>query len=343
MTLAAHRRAVAEIGPEGIPNAATFRSAITEPCQPVALRGIFREWPMVRAASTSRAALSDYLGGFAVETPAQAFVGDAAIAGRYFYGEGLAGFNFERQTMDLATAIGRVLESAAAPGSPTVYVGSLPSDVFLPGLAEANPAPVLPASVRPRIWIGNASYVSCHYDTFDNLAGVVAGQRRFTLYPPEAVGRLYVGPIDHTMAGQPVSLADGCAPGDPRYPDFEALRHQALHVELGPGDALYLPKLWWHRVEATAPFNMLVNYWWDDFAVGPDAPYTTLLLAMNAIAERPAPERAAWRAFFDHYVFRPNGHPLAHLPESMHGILNASAPGSKGHIRSHVMRLLRGD
>ena len=31
-------------------------------------------------------------------------------------------------------------------------------------------------------------------------------------------------------------------------------------------------------------------------------------------AERPAPERAAWKAFFDHYVFRADGHPLRHLP-----------------------------
>ena len=113
------------------------------------------------------------------------------------------------------------------------------------------------------------------------------------------------------------------------------------NVELEPGDALYLPKLWWHQVEATAPFNGLVNYWWDAFAAGPDAPYTSMLLAMIAIAERPAPERAAWRALFDHYVFRERGHPLAHLPAERHGLLGPLTE-NYGKIRARVMYLLRG-
>src|SRR3546814_14205509 len=113
------------------------------------------------------------------------------------------------------------------------------------------------------------------------------------------------------MAGQPVALAPGAAAGDPRYPRFEGARGRAVTIDLDPGDALYLPKLWWHQVEARDAVNLLVNYWWDAFSSGPDAPATTMMLAMIAIAERPPAERAAWRAFFDHYVFRPNGHPLA--------------------------------
>jgi hypothetical protein len=162
------------------------------------------------------------------------------------------------------------------------------------------------------------------------------------LYQPDLLGDLYVGPIDFTMAGPPVALAAGSTPGDPRYPKFEAIRDKAHVAELGPGDAVYLPKLWWHQVEATEPLNMLVNYWWDAFSSGLDAPYTSMMLAMSAIAERPAPERAAWRAFFDHYVFRPNGHPLAHLPEEKHGIL-AGGESNARRIRAMVMRLLRGD
>jgi hypothetical protein len=135
----------------------------------------------------------------------------------------------------------------------------------------------------------------------------------------------------------------GSEPGDPRYPRFEHARDRALTVELEPGDALYLPKLWWHQVEATEPVNMLVNYWWDAFSIGPDGPYITMMLAMIAIAERPPAERAAWRAFFDHYVFRPKGHPLAHLPEDKHGILGPLRPDNYGRIRSFVMRTLRGD
>ena len=191
------------------------------------------------------------------------------------------------------------------------------------------------------LWIGNASFVSCHYDTFDNLACVVAGRRRFTLFRPETIDNLYVGPIDFTMAGPPVALAVGTAPRDPRFPKFEAVRDAALIAELEAGDVLYLPKLWWHQVEATEQLNLLANYWWDAFSAGPDAPYTTMMLAMIAIAERPAHERAAWRAFFDQYVFRPNGHPLAHLPADKHGILGPLKQ-NYGRIRARVMQTLRG-
>nr|WP_315382101.1 cupin-like domain-containing protein [uncultured Sphingomonas sp.] len=309
-------------------------------CVPIVLRGAAADLPVTQAAA-SMEDLCAYLRGFDSGRTAQAFVGDPAIGGRYAYGDRRDGFNFARETLDLDTALARIARAAAEPDQPSVYCGSLPAEDHLPGFAEANPLPLVPPGVLPRLWIGNASTVACHYDRFDNLACVIAGERRFTLYPPDAIGDLYIGPIDHTMAGQPVSLAAAADPQDPRYPRFAAARPRALTVTLHPGDALYLPKLWWHQVEATARFNLLMNYWWDDFASGPDSPYTALLLAMTTLAERPPAERAAWRAFFDHYAFRPDGHPLAHLPPERHGIL-ADSRENRGRIRAFVMQLLRG-
>jgi hypothetical protein len=319
-----------------------FRRELVERCQPIVIRGAFSDWPVVHAAKVSPEAVRGYLAGFATKASAEAFVGEPSIAGRYTYAEGLDGFNFERIQIDLPGALDRILAGAARPGSPSVYVGSLETDIYLPGFSAENRVAVLPPSISPRIWLGNASVVSCHNDTFDNIACAVAGRRRFTLYPPDAIGDLYIGPIDYTMSGRPISLAAGSDPGDPRYPRFAAAAPRASVADLVPGDALYLPKLWWHQVEATEPFNILVNYWWDAASIGPDAPYTTMLLAMIAIAERPPAERAAWRALFDHYVFRPDGHPLAHLPEARHGILGPLRGGNYGRIRALVMQLLRG-
>jgi hypothetical protein len=324
------------------PDEATFRREIAEPCRPVVLRQVCTGWPVLEAAARSDHDLADYLRKQDSGRKAEAFRGSPAIAGRYHYGENLEGFNFDRESLTLSEALSGIAECAAEPWRGTLYMGSVTTGRHLPAFAAENRLPFLPAEIEPRVWIGNASEVSCHYDTFDNLACVVAGVRRFTLYPPDAVGDLYVGPIDHTMAGPSVSLAAGSEPGDPRYPRFEAARGRALTADLKPGDALYLPKLWWHQVDATAPFNVLVNFWWDGFRAGPDAPNTAMMLAMIAIAERPEPERAAWRAFFDHYVFRPNGHPLAHLPEERHGILGPLGSGNYGRIRAAVMQLLRG-
>jgi hypothetical protein len=331
--------AVREIDAAAMSGAREFLQDVVLPCHPVVIRGLVRDWPAVRAATP--ATFRDYVARFDAGGEMEAFFGEPRIAGKYYYADGLNGFNFERRRMRLAAALEVILANLESPGAPSVYVGSLPVDDYLPGFSAQNPMPLLPSSVAPRIWLGHASNVSSHYDTVDNLACVVAGTRRFTLYSPELIGNLYVGPIDNTMAGQPVSLAASSPAGDDKFPRFAAVRDQALTAELAPGDALYLPKLWWHQVEATAPFNGLVNYWWDAFASGPDAPYTGMLLAMIAIAERPAPERRAWKALFDHYVFRENGHPLSHLPTDRHGLLGPLAE-NYGKLRARIMHLLRG-
>lgn len=321
---------------------AAFNRQIMSACEPVVLRGVCRPWPVSREAARGWDPLVAYLSRLDAGRSGEAFIGAPAIAGRYDYGEDLEGFNFRRETLTAGQALQRIGAAAADPSLDSVYLGSLPADDYFPALATENPVSFLPQTARPRVWLGNASRVACHYDAFDNLACVVAGRRRFTLYPPDAIGDLYVGPIDHTMAGQPVSLAAGAPPDDPRYPRFAGAKARALAVELEPGDGLYLPKLWWHQVEALEPRNLLVNYWWDGFAMGPDAPYAAMMLAMITLAERPEAERKAWRAFFDHYVFRPDGHPLAHLPEEKRGALGSLAGDAYGRIRAFVMRTLRG-
>ena len=318
-----------------------FLREVVEPCRPVVLRGLVKDWPIVAAGRQSPSAVRDHLKPLDVGGDIEAFFGAPAIAGKYFYTEDLKGFNFERRRMKFGLALESIVSSVDVPGSQSVYVGSVPTNDFLPGFAALNPMPLLSPGISPRVWIGHAANVSSHYDTVDNLACVAVGVRRFTLFAPQLIDKLYVGPIDNTMAGQPVSLAASSAPDKDRFPLFEEIKGQSLVAELAPGDALYLPKLWWHKVESTAPFNVLVNYWWDAFRLGPDAPYTSMLLSMITIAERPAEEREAWKAFFDHYVFRSHGHPLVHLPAEQHGLLG-SLKENYGKIRARVMHLLRG-
>jgi hypothetical protein len=331
---------VREIGAAEIADADSFRSDVAANCEPVILRGICADWPATKAATHSWRLLSEYLTALDSGARAEAFVGPPSIDGRYFYSDDLNGFNFDRIEMALSDAMSRMDTTASDPHQPSVYFGSVSAEDHVPGFGEQNSLSIVPEPIRPRLWLGNKSFVSCHYDTFDNVACVVAGRRRFTLYRPESIGNLYVGPTEFTIAGPPVALAVDSAPGDPRYARFETIRDEALVADLQPGDALYLPKLWWHQVEATEPLNLLVNYWWDAFSGGPDAPYTTMMLAMIAIAERPSAERKAWRTFFDHYVFRPNGHPLAHLPPEKHGTLGPLKQ-NYGRIRARVMKTLR--
>jgi hypothetical protein len=320
---------------------ARFQQQIIPGCVPVIIRGLVADWPVVQASSRSARSLRDYLAGLDAGKPVEVFFGDPQIGGKYYYNPGLRGFNFERRTLKLLEAMDCVLAAIDRPGAQSVYVGSLPTSECLPGFAADNPLPLGNFGGGPRLWLGTAANISSHYDTFDNLACVIAGQRRFTLYPPELIGRLYVGPIDNTMSGPPVSLAASAPAGsETQFPLFAEIRDQALQAHLGPGDALYLPKLWWHQVESTASFNGLVNYWWDASSAGSDLPYTALLFSMITIAERPAAERQAWKAFFDHYVFRSNGHPLAHLPCEHHGLLGPLKE-NYSKIRARILQMLR--
>lgn len=325
---------------EALADQASFRERVMVPGQPVVLSGAASAWPLLEEGGD--AGVVEALRRHDAGQAAELFVGRPEIDGRYHYGDALDGFNFVRETVPFAEALRRICDTAGREGADSLYMGSLPTERFLPGIEALTRLPFLPDAVRPRIWIGHASRVACHYDVLDNVACVAAGRRRFTLYPPDAIGDLYVGPIDHTMAGQPVSLAADSVIGDPRYPRFEGIRDTALVAELGPGDAIYIPKLWWHKVEALEPLNILINFWWDGFAAGPDQPYTAMLLAMISIGERPLAERMAWRAWFDHYTFRPDGHPLAFLPEAQRGVLGPLSDGNYQRLRVRIMRMLRG-
>lgn len=330
-----------EVAAREIVSPEAFLREIAEPCQPVVLRGLVSSWPAKLAAERSPLHFKDYVSRFDTGAETEVFIGEPHIAGKYYYDDDLQGFNFVRSRMSFADALDSIVATAGRASQPSMYVGSLPTERYLPGFAAQNAVPILDASIAPRIWLGHASNVSAHYDTFDNVACVVAGRRRFALFAPQTIDRLYVGPLDHTMAGQPVSLAAAAPPDDARYPRFREARERALVAELDAGDAIYVPKLWWHQVEAMSAFNVLVNYWWDAFAIGPDAPSIGLLLSMITIAERPPAERDAWKAFFDHYVFRSNGHPLAHLPATQHGVLGPLREGNYEKIRARVMHLLR--
>jgi hypothetical protein len=331
-----------EIDARDLTNPDAFLREVAEPCRPVVLRGLVSAWPAVSAAKGSPSQLKHYLSQFDAGGEAEVFVGEPDIAGKYYYSEDLRSFNFSRARMRFSDALDRIVATSGQAGGRSMYLGSLPTEQYLPRFASENSLAILTGGIAPRIWLGHASNVSAHYDTMDNVACVIAGTRRFTLYAPDTIDRLYIGPIDHTMAGQPVSLAASGPPDDERYPRFREVRDQALVAELQAGDAIYLPKLWWHQVQATAPFNALVNYWWDAFSVGRDAPATAMLLSMITIAERPPAERQAWKAFFDHFVFRTNGHPLAHLPADRHGVLGPLKPDNYQKIRARVMQMLRG-
>ena len=76
---------------------------------------------------------------------------------------------------------------------------------------------------------------------------VVAGRRRFTLFPPEQLANLYPGPFELTPAGTPISLVDIAAARSRSLPALSPKRRRRRRAPmLEPGDAIYIPFHWWH-------------------------------------------------------------------------------------------------
>jgi hypothetical protein len=281
-------------------DAELIRHEVLENGEPAVLRGLVSEWPAVGAARTSSVALLAYLRRLDSGAPVDAIMTAPEIEGRIFYREALNGFNFVRNRLPLTAVAEQALRYADHPRAPAVAVQSALMRDCLPGFAAANPLPFADSSAQPRIWLGNAVTTPTHLDEWFNIGCVVLGRRRFTLFPPAQVGNLYVGPLDYAPTGAPMSLVQLHAPDFERFPRFrEALAH-ARSAELGPGDALFIPPLWWHNVQSLDSLNVLVNYWWhaSGAALGSVSGYDSLLHAILNIRQLPAPVRAGWRALF---------------------------------------------
>ncbi|MES2672039.1 MAG: cupin-like domain-containing protein [Pseudomonadota bacterium] len=314
--------------------------AVRASLRPLVLRGFVADWPLVRAAQTGARAAIEHLRGFDAGRPVTAFIAPPDIDGRYFYNADLSGFNFASQRQRLAVVLDALSAEVDNPAPPAIYVGSTTIETTLPGLLPDASLRMVAPDALASIWLGNRSRIAAHQDLPDNLACVVAGRRRFTLFPPAQLPNLYIGPLDFTPAGQPISLVDFAAPDFARFPRFdEALRH-ALVVELAPGDALFIPSMWWHHIEALDGFNALVNYWWRRAPAYMDTPMTALMTAILSVRDLPANERAIWHDVFRHYVFERDDEVAAHIPEAARRVLAPLDDASARELRARLLKRL---
>ncbi len=309
---------------------------------PTLLKGLAAHWPLVQAARRSDRQAIDLLRRYWRDATIGLFRMAPETGGRIAYTPDFSGFNFERAFLPF----GRLLDELTAllddPAAPTLYMGSTTLDACLPGFSADHPLDLqTPEPPLVSLWLGNRVSVPAHQDWPSNLAVCVAGQRRFTLFPPDAVADLYVGPLDLTPAGQPISLVDARAPDLARFPRFAQAAARALRFDLEPGDAIYIPSQWWHQVDATAPLGGLINYWWRRGPSWADSPNAALWLALATVRDLPPDERAGWRALFDHYVFNATDATSAHIPEAARGMLAPLDEPAMRRLRALLLNKLK--
>jgi len=326
-------------------DAERFRSEVVPRAEPALLPGLVADWPIVTAAGESAAALAGYVQAFGPQHAVRYFHGEPGIRGRFFYSDDLRGFNFEKRETTLADLLQQLLNCEAADDPPSIYAGAIPLRDELAALLAQNANPLLDSGIEQlaSIWIGNRGRTATHWDLPQNIACVVAGRRRFTLFPPEQLPNLYIGPIDFTLAGQPISLVDLHNPDFERFPRFREALASAQVVELGPGDALYLPSMWFHHVESLDALGMLINFWWRDAAPHMFTPLFTLLHGLLSLRDLPEAEREIWRGVFDHYIFSGGEDAMRHVPEAARGVYGELTPEKLARLRAHLIRTLGGE
>lgn len=301
--------------------------------KPGVFRGLAAGWPAVQAARRGNEAMVGYLKRFPRGERPAAIVGPPEIGGRFFYNDDLTALNFQRGMTELAPFLDRLLRDREEPAPFAMAVQSELIAGLLPGFEAENRIEILHREVAPRAWIGNRIQVAPHYDLQENVGVVVAGRRRFTVFPPEQLVNLYAGPFELTPAGTPISLVDLHNPDLDRFPRFAEAMKTAERAELEPGDAIYIPYHWWHGVDSLEPVNLFVNYWWSDAPEDAGGAYDALMYAFFALKVLPPGQRAVWRTIFDHYVFCANGDPAEHLPRHARGILGPATPALLARMR----------
>ncbi|KAG7119651.1 hypothetical protein HYQ46_010940 [Verticillium longisporum] len=197
--------------------------------------------------------------------------------------------------------------------APLFHLDHLPRSLPFARIALDQPQPD-----ALNLWIGNArATTALHKDNYENLYVQLRGRKRFALLPPHCHPCVNERPLrsatyrrrgagggaDDDNDGTLVLEPDGdgtedvpFATWDPDRPDANATPYSHLArpmiVVLEPGDMLYLPAMWYHKVsQFCSPedegFVLAVNYWYDMDFSGPLYPLSSFVRnsALKAQAE----------------------------------------------------------
>jgi jumonji domain-containing protein 7 len=153
------------------------------------------------------------------------------------------------------------------------------------------------------MWVGNSrSVTATHRDNFENIYVQILGRKHFVLLPAlchpcmnekllrpatysrdEKTGALVLE-MDEDATAVPFATWDPDSPQDHATP----LSHLArpIRVTLHPGDMLYLPATWYHKVTQSCAdgdegFVVAINYWYDMEFSGPLHPFTSFVRTMG--------------------------------------------------------------
>lgn len=178
------------------------------------------------------------------------------------------------------------LTSKSNPSSPhsahelptaTIYIAQASLPDLPPNMQADLPTPELVLRAGKgdvydsSIWLGQApTYTPLHKDPNPNLFVQLAGRKLVRLYAPKAGNRIF-SEVQEMIGGRGTASMRGeeMMHGEERkalekavWGDEEDQARDGWEAELESGDALFIPKGWWHSVKGVGEgINGSVNWW----------------------------------------------------------------------------------
>lgn len=311
--------------------------------RPLVLRGMVDDWPLVELARESDTAFARRLAEWDTGTPVDTLLIPPGENGLVGYNADLTGFNYEHHRVSLTQGLQRLAQYSREHSTAGLAIQSALIPACLPGFVQQHAVSFLAPHIQPRLWIGNQVVTPAHFDEYYNIACVVCGRRQFTLFPPEQVHNLYIGPLDFAPTGAAISMARLDRPEDPRFPRLKDALVHAQQAVLEPGDAIYIPPLWWHHVASLERLNALVNYWWKPMLEGVPATHSArgfLLHGLLSMKWLSPAEKAAWRHLLDYYLFDGAESSITHIPADKRGLLGTLTPELAEALKQLILKQL---
>lgn len=231
ITLRAQHRDLIPPQPQRWPELDDFRQRFWCPGTPGLFTDLVRRWPAFER--WSMASFRERFGGELV----QACVGRETLTGPDPLWERCA------TSMTLAVFLDRIEAGAGNDAYIIAKNALLQRPAFAPLLAdvELDPAvfggPLDPK--RASLWLGGAgTHTPLHHDGDNTMFCQVVGRKQFWLAPPEDLSLLDRGRGVYASFGEH---------------DVGERTASQIELVLQPGDALFIPAGWWHRVEALDP------------------------------------------------------------------------------------------
>eukprot|EP00192_Tetraselmis_astigmatica_P013517 CAMPEP_0117695792 /NCGR_PEP_ID=MMETSP0804-20121206/28332_1 /TAXON_ID=1074897 /ORGANISM="Tetraselmis astigmatica, Strain CCMP880" /LENGTH=334 /DNA_ID=CAMNT_0005509895 /DNA_START=234 /DNA_END=1239 /DNA_ORIENTATION=- len=161
----------------------------------------------------------------------------------------------------------RALQGGDASAGGLAYTRANLSDLapVVAGLLNLGPIETMMGlKLQPRLcglWVSSPGCVTpLHFDTCHGLLCQVRGQKRVWLADPTATRSLYINPAGHANPqSSRLNLLRWMQGDEAQLKAFPKAANVDWHeVILCPGQALYIPPLWWHHVETLADASVSV-------------------------------------------------------------------------------------